>query len=169
MTPFPNLTGCAGAAFLLSSSPGEDITFNHPEGCVSLRQSAPHITVSLAATMPPEMIRATAWRVVQESLDVLAATGRTALTTSKGDTEYLLWEFVDDLYDLTCVSTAEFQWSMEASAKVGPSTVHPPPLGYTHHEALRFYRMSKCTSDLFDAYRNAYLGLECLVIPFLIQ
>jgi hypothetical protein len=30
------------------------------------------------------------------------------------------------------------------------------------HPALRFYRLANVSADLFDAFRNAYLALECL-------
>jgi len=53
---------------------------------------------------------------------------------------------------------------MQGHITVGNETAPPPPSApFFHHESLRYYRMSKCTSDLFDAYRNAYMGLECLV------
>lgn len=37
------------------------------------------------------------------------------------------------------------------------------PTTPAHHPALRFYRLSQASDDLFDAYRNAYLSLECLI------
>lgn len=37
----------------------------------------------------------------------------------------------------------------------------PPPL-IQHHPALRYYRLSQLSDDLFDAFRNAYLALEYL-------
>lgn len=162
MDRFPNLSGPAGAAFLLSAVPKEGVIFDHPSGRVCLRASAPYVSVELNYKPVNDDVRSVAWRVVQESLDVLAASGRASLVTSKGDTEYLFWVRTDDAYKLTCVTTAEFQWSMQAHGTVGGQTAPPPP-PFFHHESLRYYRMSKCTSDLFDAYRNAYMGFECLV------
>ena len=161
MDRFPNLTGPAGAAFLLSTAPKEGIIFDHPSGRVCLRVSAPYVSVELNNKPVNGDVRSVAWRVVQESLDVLSASGRASLVTSKGDTEHLCWVRTDDAYELTCVTTAEVQWSMQAHLTVGDQTAALP--SFFHHESLRYYRMSKCTSDLFDAYRNAYMGFECLV------
>ena len=46
---------------------------------------------------------------------------------------------------------------------VGGGPPPSPPPSPVHHPALRFYRLSQASDDLFDAYRNAYLSLECLV------
>lgn len=162
MDQFPNLSGPAGAAFLLSAAPKEGVIFDHPSGRVCLRAFAPYLSVELNNKPVNNDVRSVAWQVVQESLDVLAASGRASLVTSKGDTEYLFWVRTDDAYELTCVTTAEFQWSTQVNIMVSGQTASSPP-PFFHHDSLRYYRMSKCTSDLFDAYRNAYMGFECLV------
>jgi len=89
MTQFPNLSGQAGAAFLLSAAPKESVIFDHPLGRVCLRAAAPYVSVELNNNPVNDDVRSVTWRVVQESLDALAASGRASLVTSKGDTEYL--------------------------------------------------------------------------------
>jgi len=39
----------------------------------------------------------------------------------------------------------------------------PKPPKVPWHESYRFFRLSQTTSDLFDAYRNAYLALESIL------
>jgi len=163
MEPFPELSGPAGAAYLLASPPRESVVFEHHQGRISLRAACPLVSVELNEISQDDDIRAVPWRVVQESLDVLAATGRSSLVTSKGDTDYLFWERKGEMYELTCVTTAELQWSMQAHGTFGGGAASWEPPPYVHHECLRYYRMAKCTSDLFDAFRNIYLGFECLV------
>jgi len=165
MNRFPTLTGSAGAAFLLNAASKEGVILAHPLGHVRLRESAPYVTVDLKDRPINGDVKSVAWQVIQESLDVLSARGLVSLLTSKGDTEYLYWVRTENLYELTCVTTAEEQWSIQGHITVGNQTETPPPPSppFFHHECLRYYRMSKCTSDLFDAYRNAYMGFECLV------
>lgn len=48
----------------------------------------------------------------------------------------------------------------DASGKV----IHPgPPPEPVWNESFRYYRLSQCSNDLFDAYRNLFLGLEALL------
>lgn len=160
---FPNLSGEAGAAFLLSVVPTESIIFNHPHGQVNIRKSAPYVSVVLNIKPNKDNLIPEAWKIVQESLDVLAARGRASLVTSNGDSEYIYWIKIGDSYELTFMDTSEFKWSIQAHGTVVGQPVQEEPPSFFHHESLRYYRMSKCTSDLFDAFRNTYLGFECLV------
>jgi len=66
----------------------------------------------------------------------------------------------------------ETEMTFGASATVGAATPvsGSTPAGGTvtprrsiWHESLRYFRMSQATTDLFDAFRNLYLGLESLL------
>jgi hypothetical protein len=37
------------------------------------------------------------------------------------------------------------------------------PIRPDYHPALRFYRLSQVTDDLYDSYRNMYLAFEMLI------
>jgi len=163
MNQIPEFTGLAGAAFLLGEHSPRSLEFDHPEGLVVIREGAANVTVNLYSLPPFDAVKATCWRVVQESFDILAARMQAALTTSLGESAYVLWTRNGRSYDTTCVLTISTQWAQNAYASVdgAPPKENPPP--FVRHEALRFYRMSQCARGLFDAYRNAYLALECLV------
>lgn len=162
-TRLPELTGAAGAAFHLDRPAPDSVNIDHPEGLVTVRKGAACVTVALTALADIDAARASAWRVVQEAFDVLAARTRTALATSLGEREYMIWVRTGDAYDLTCVDTADAMWSMNLQLSTSSAPVPPPTLPFRHHASLRFYRLSQLTPDLFDAYRNAYLALECLI------
>jgi hypothetical protein len=171
MNQLPDLNGC-GAAFLLHAPAKKTVTWPHPDGRVAVRQGAAYLTVELARETPEEMVRDDAWRIAQEVLDIHAVQHREALATHRGDSEYLTWIRVNGKQHLTVVEMVNAPWSMSASITVGNSagpTVHlgaSDPSSFSkivHHPALRFYRLSQLTDDLFDAFRNAYLCLECLV------
>ena len=63
------------------------------------------------------------------------------------------------------VDAFDMSWSI--SGRVTLTSSAPPPIPAAtpilHQAYFRFYRLSQLTDDLFDAYRNAYLCLECLV------
>lgn len=80
-----------------------------------------------------------------------------------GDSECVLWSRNGNQYDVTCVVTFVNRWSMSAQGTVGGSGPVHAQQTFVRHDSLRFYRMSQCARGLFDAYRNAYLALECLV------
>ncbi len=163
---FPILSGGSGAAFILDTPAKVSSTLSFPDGLVTIRQDAPFATVSLVRSLDQDGAKTDAWRVLQEALDILAARRQATLQTAEGDCTYLVWVKNGAGYELVFVDTADAPWSMSMSIKVegegaaGPAPT-PPPIPC--HPALRFYRLAHASADLFDAFRNAYLALECLV------
>lgn len=157
------MTGAAGSAFRLDAPSSVSAQIEHPSGNVTLREGAPYVTIVLHSCPNADVARVLAWQVVQEALDVLAARARIALATSLGEQEFLTWYRKDSSLHLTCVDTASATWSANIGIQTSSSLLPPQPPPFVHHAALRFYRLSQISSDLFDAYRNAYLSLECLV------
>lgn len=162
-TPFPPMTGAAGAAFRLDVPSSVTTQIQHPTGNVTLREGAPYVTIALHSCHNADAARSLAWQAVQEALDVLAARARIALATSLGEQEFLTWYRGDSGLHLTCVDTGCATWSANFNFQGSLSSLLPQPAPFVHHAALRFYRLSQVSSDLFDAYRNAYLSLECLL------
>ncbi len=163
--PFPYLSGGSGAAFLLDSPSTTSSTLSFPEGNVVVRKNASFATVALSASLSQEDAKKEAWRLLQDALDVLAANRQSTLQTTEGDCTYLVWIEDEDGYELVLVNTADMPWSVRAIASVGaaePTAMSPAPGPLPRHAALRFYRLALTSNDLFDAYRNAYLALECL-------
>lgn len=163
MSQLPELIGPAGAAFLMSEPAPHSIKFDHPSGRVIVREGAAYVTVNLLDFYDAENVKAVGWQVIQESFDFLAASRQEILSTELGDSECVLWSKSNNQYDVTCVITIASKWSMNAEGTVGQTVLTPSKQTIKCHDALRFYRMSQCARGLFDAYRNAYLALECLV------
>jgi hypothetical protein len=163
----PYFQGPAGAAFQLRKPASEAIVIEHTDGIVTIRAGAPCVTVELRNATPEPRVRDTAWRVVQEAFDIRAATHRQALSTFRGDHEYAYWLLTSDGYALVIVDVLHSQWNMNATPSVTPGpnspAQPPPPPPVPYHPALRFYRLSQLSEDLYDAFRNAYLALECVV------
>lgn len=162
---FPILSGGSGAAFLLDAPAKVSLTLRFPDGLVVIRQDAPFATVSLARPLNQEDAKNDGWRVMQEALDVFAARRQATLQTAEGDCTYLVWIQDGVGYELVFVDTADAPWSVSMSAIVegaGSAVPTPSPPPPPNHPALRFYRLAHVSDDLFDAFRNAYLALECL-------
>ncbi|WP_163684249.1 hypothetical protein [Mycolicibacterium gadium] len=51
----------------------------------------------------------------------------------------------------------------DADGNVPPPPPPPPPPTAVTHDAFRFVRMSRTSTDLFDAYRNLFLAFEVLL------
>ena len=80
MTQLPEFTGPAGAAFLLSEPAPFSSEFDHPEGRVLVRKGAANVTVNLLKPRGPGSVNALAWRVIQETFDVVAARSWASVT-----------------------------------------------------------------------------------------
>ncbi|WP_250507487.1 hypothetical protein [Caballeronia sp. GAFFF3] len=160
---FPTLFGGSGAAFLLDAPAKLSLTLSFPDGLVTIRQDAAFATVGLVSHLNQEDAKNEAWRVLQEALDVLAARKQAMLQTAEGDCTYLVWVKEGTGYELVFVDTIDAPWAMSMSIE-GTATAVPAPseLPPPRHPALRFYRLAAVSDDLFDAFRNAYLALECL-------
>ena len=158
----PPLRGECGAAFPLQTVARKSVSIEHPSGTVTIRAGAPLVDIALRDALPADQVRAEAWRALQEALDLYVTQTRNPLVTRSGDSEFVTWQKKTGAYHLCYVDTSDSGWSMSGTLTGGgpPATPPPPPV---HHPALRFYRLSQASDDLFDAYRNAYLALECLI------
>lgn len=125
-----------------------------------------HATGNLVSHRSQEDAKNNAWRVLQEAFDVLAARKQATLQTAEGDCMYLVWVKDGTGYEFVFIDTADAAWSMSMSISTeGTATAVPAPsqTPLPRHPALRFYRLANASGDLFDAFRNAYLAMECLV------
>lgn len=166
-TSFPALNGMAGAAYTLRAPARRDIEIVHGNWTIFLRSGAPLVTAVSNTSIPHDEILSASWRAVQEGLDIHAALFREPFGISKGDHESLLWRSESDGYHVTIADIIDSRWSMDATVTVGESASIPASTSartvVQHHPALGYYRLSQLSDDLFDAFRNAYLALECVV------
>lgn len=158
------LDGAAGAAFLLKTPAPMPFVLRRAGGEVRIREGAPYIIICFSS-MPKisEPLPAIAWKLVQEALDIFAATHRRPLITDRAEFENISWVLADDGYQLTISDTTDMRYEISATVTTGSGPGKIDNSEYGHHISLRFYRLSLASEDLFDSFRNAYLCLECLV------
>lgn len=99
------------------------------------------------------------------ALDLFAATGVVAVNVDDVDAFHGTW--LRDGQDI--VLRLNLSYPLQVRAMVGGSFTEPdgnlvisPPFG-EWHRALRYFRLSQASDDLFDAFRNLYLALESLL------
>ncbi|MGD0894581.1 MAG: hypothetical protein ABSA08_00960 [Acidimicrobiales bacterium] len=116
-----------------------------------------------------------AYEAAQEALDRFTMHAMTDLVIESADSGHIAWwtdagSLVTRLFgvsDMGMKGSATGYWT----EKDGNVVSHPPP-SLVWHPSLRYFRLAQITSDLFDAYRNMYLGLEALlssIVPQLLS
>ena len=158
----PPFQGDFGGAYLLRTRAAFDAEIRTAEFVVRIRANAPFATVEKTGTVASADVRNLTWNALQEAFDLQFTKTRKALATQSGEREYLTWYRAPNGYDVTYSDTVESVWSMSGTI-VGGGPPAPEPAPPQHHPALRFYRLSQVSDDLFDSYRNAYLDFECLI------
>lgn len=105
---------------------------------------------------------------VEEALDKLSIRGVDDVALTRADHEHLAWWTTRDGTTLRIVTTSfqtlpTFNVTVEVRDAKGRLVRSPPPPLVPWHPSFRFFRLSQTTTDLFDAYRNAYLALESIL------
>ncbi len=158
----PAFQGDYGGAYLLRTRPKLDIQIRTAASVVRLRANAPFVTIEMTGAVDPVDVKSLTWNALQDTLDLHATATRQPYSTQSGERGYLTWHRAKQGYDVTYGETGDSSWSMSGILDGGgpPAPAPAPP---PHHPALRFYRLSQVSDDLFDSYRNAYLAFECLI------
>lgn len=109
----------------------------------------------------------TGFELCQQALDIVSFRGNVPILTKEASHSHTLLFFRDGQLVLQIVDVVDFK------VKVGTPTivardkegnvVPPKPEPDIWAPALRYYRMSQASADLFEAYRSMWLGFETLL------
>ncbi|MDT7760093.1 MAG: hypothetical protein QOH27_5991, partial [Mycobacterium sp.] len=110
-----------------------------------------------------------ALEAANSGLDYLSATGQTHGRIVQANDDCILW-WPDGsggvIMRAMVVDSVPFNMPpmyLTVTRPDGTVPQPPPPPTPISHDVLRFIRMAKTSDDLFDAYRNLFLALECLL------
>jgi hypothetical protein len=111
----------------------------------------------------------------QQGLDVLSISGTAALNVLNMEGSHFAWWPNGSDVVLRLVGLSDWNVGVSATASVtnaaGQTTATPqPPVVW--HPSFRYFRLSQTTTDLLDAYRNLYLGVESVlstIVPVGVQ
>jgi len=103
----------------------------------------------------------------QEALDLWSMRGDTNLVIEAAESHHVAWwtEGADIILRIVAVSDLGVAMSVRATVTdaQGREVPQSAPPAVQWHPSFRYFRLSQTTADLFDAYRNLYLALECLL------
>jgi hypothetical protein len=157
-----------GVAFDLVEKAPTDFTYT-PDGTlweVELRAGQSKVVARTALELERTDVLSAGLEWTQRCLDLLSFEQRSdTVLATPGDTHLLL--FVRDrvlVLQHVVVSSLGVSVNVEAIVKDKDGNVKaqaPPPVVWT--PGLRYYRLSQASRDLYEAYRNLFLGLEALL------
>ncbi len=134
---------------------------------VEVHKDSRDLVVRLPVAMTPANLLKEIVRIASAGLDLLAAEGGPfALIGLHPETDLMWWkDYTGEVARVAIHHSMAFRF--RASAIVvdasGNEAVGPGPVQPRLHESFRYFRLSQCTDDLFDAFRNAYLAMEAVL------
>lgn len=157
----------AGAALRLSKASRLSYRWTDANNAEVFLQIAKPFVVVMLPQADRDTVLATAFDTAQQALDVVAAQGLDDLTTPGAHEGDLDWWKQDGRVTLRWHVVSPISFGMTATLTVGG------PAGsaqagaslprHEWHEAIRYFRFSQTTNDLYDSYRNMYLAFESLL------
>jgi hypothetical protein len=103
----------------------------------------------------------------QKGLDLMSLRGGNNLMIKAFDDEHLVWWSDADGTTVRVVSLAPVSIDVPpvtvTTTDATEDVVAQQQQSLVWHESFRYFRLSQTTDDLLDAYRNAYLALECVL------
>jgi hypothetical protein len=134
---------------------------------VEIRAGSPYVVARTTGAADAQIAFDLGMEAVQQGLDLLSVTGKGDFSTKNAFDQHFIWWRDSAGQFLRFVETSVLSFSLSATATVTDSngTVVPPPTQPlpVYHDALRYYRLSQTTDDLFDSFRNIYLAFELLL------
>jgi hypothetical protein len=124
---------------------------------VTLAEKSSHLVVSgLDPATPLDDIATAARFRADQALDIMSMRSAGAHALRDASHAHLVWTSSPAGVILRIVTEVESAFSVT----IGGGPIPEPTVW---HESMRYFRMSQTTTDLFDAFRNLYLGLESLL------
>lgn len=156
-----------GLALNLAKKPDSDISFPFGNSLLMAFPASPYVVCRFSGATTAAETYKTGTLLTQQSLDMMAITGVADLMTHDAENEYIIWWKANGRRVVLLASTLQF------GVKAGPAkitvtdaqgnVIPQPTVTPAYHTAFRFYRLSQCSDDLYDAYRNMYLAFESLL------
>lgn len=114
-----------------------------------------------------ESLAARAFPILQEALDIFAVTNKFYAVHDIAHSEKICVYVQDGKFNLLVQSIMDHKMGIKMSIKSidknGVETGYNKETIPRWHQSFRYYRLAQVSTDLFDAYRNLYLGFENLL------
>lgn len=158
-----------GIAYTLSEkSPiSKKLEFEHQNWEVELLSGSIYVVARTKNKVDYNELQTLGFSLIQKALDVVSVTGYLSATLSSPaissigiyhkDNKLIL--FVYDLTHMPMSGEIEITRT-DLNGNIIPKPVQADPIW---NESFRYYRLSQCSNDQFEAYRNLFLAFEALL------
>lgn len=158
-----------GAIFGLNSPAKNDRMHSFQGWYADLLRGSSHLCIrgGNAENKPLDSIVPVAHRFAEDALDIVAVEERVPLLVHEPH-DGVVWRRGAHGVKVQLTTSITFKadpLSMRASVRDASGNVIPAPayVPPQHHVAYRYFRYSQAASNVFDAYRNMFLALECIL------
>jgi len=134
---------------------------------VEVCQENQYIIARSKQILTVKQILSTGFELCQKSLDLLSVEGQGEMNINSPGDKYAILFNIERQTILRYVSITDIGISVSASLVVHDKDgniipdLPKPPVNWA--PAFRYYRISQSSRDLYEAYRNLYLGLESML------
>lgn len=158
----------SGGVFRLSRTPDSPVMQHLPGGAtVSLLPGFPYVIATVPATTSQADALSRAIRVAQQGLDLASIQGPGDFWLPEVQDWHITWWQGPAGVNMRFTEVSSFGITMKADLtafdSMGRQKPDPPKPQHAWDESFPYFRLAQTTEDLFDAYRNMYLGLESLL------
>lgn len=168
-----NLTGSitfrSSVVFSLKSVCKVDKVFSFQDNQweVEVKSDNHSIVARCCCNLPVDKILSRGLELCQQALDLLSVEKKGDFQINSPGEEHIILFIKKDMVVLREISLTDLSIGMKASITIldkdGSIIPEPPAPQISWIPAFRFYRLSQGSSDLFEAYRNLFLGLEAIL------
>lgn len=153
--------------FLDSDSMISDLYFSKDDWEIELSQGNQCIVARSTKRFTVEQILSIGFDLCQKFLDLVSVEGKGDMTINSPGDRHIILFYNGDKVVLRYVSTTDLGIGMSVSVtkmdKDGNVIPDPPQPPVDWIPAFRYYRLSQTSRDIYEAYRNLFLGLESLL------
>ncbi|MET4735081.1 hypothetical protein ABIE64_003826 [Thalassospira sp. MBR-102] len=156
----------SGVSYSLTSASPVSTIFHIPdsEWIVEVQSSSKYIVARTTSRLSHSEVQSFGLKHIQQFLDILSVQGIMSTTVNAPATSNICVHTKDEQTILTTYNqfpmpmgiNVEIQHT-DSEGNLVPPTPEPVPVW---NESFRYYRLSQCSDDSFEAYRNLFLAFE---------
>jgi len=141
--------------------------FSDDQWEIELRSGRDRVVARTNKALPLEKLLDEAIEMTHRALDLTSIEDVEHLVTRAPADDHIIWRREDGQTTVRFQAVSDFQIATNTQVEIrrADGTIEhqatPPSPAWT--SAFRFHRLSQGNNDLFDAYRNMFLGLEALL------
>lgn len=160
---------CSGVAYTLATTPNTSYEYStrDEKWQVHFTSESNHIVARSRLRLPFERAQSEGFSAIQEALDILSVTGVLSTYLHQPGSQNICVHCKDEMSALSVYSLVDLPIRMKLDIKSidedGNETEHKETPNPTWNESFRYFRLSQCSNDLFEAYRNLFLAFEALL------